>query len=172
VNFDDLASIDWTACENTAQWARLLNDLLALGAQADSTDRRDRLADGLDAFANKSNSVDMDIIKKLDAAAGKAARALRLQNMEDNVSQLAADTPAFQAAVKDFNAVSAGLKKEASLLRAETFSAAVQTLTGTITSLNALGQAVNAADDAKIVAAAAQAVQSVQKLRALLEKPA
>ena len=172
MNFDDLASIDWTTFESTAQWARLLDDLLALAAQADSADRRDKLADGLDAFTNKSNSVDMDVIKKLDAAAGKAARALRLQNMGDNVNQLAADNPAFQAAVKDFNAVSAGLKKEASLLRAETLNAAIQTLTGTITSLNALSQVVNADDDAKIIAAAAQAVQSAQKLRALLEKPA
>lgn len=172
MNFDDLASIDWPAFETTAQWARLLNDLLALGAQANNADRRDRLADALDAFASKSNSIDMDIINKLDAAAGKAARALRLQNMVDNVNQLAADSPAFQAAVKEFNAVAAGLKKEASLLRAETFTAAIQTLTGTITSLNALSQAVDAGDDAKIIAAAAQAVQSAQKLRALLEKPA
>lgn len=172
MNVDDLASIDWATYETTAQWARLLNDLLALGAQANSADRRDRLADTLDAFTNKSNSVDMDAIKKLDAAAGKAARALRLQNMDDNVNQLAADNPPFQAALKDFNAVSAGLKKEASLLRAETFNAAIQTLTSTITSLNALSQAIDAGGDAKIIAATAQAVQSAQKLRALLEKPA
>ena len=54
-------------------------------------------------------------------------------------------------AVKELASATVGLKKEASLLRAEKFAAAVTALTETSSSLKALSQVVGGDDDAKLL---------------------
>jgi hypothetical protein len=169
MNWESLSSIDWDEFETTADWVKLLNDLLGLKESADGPAKRDRLADKLDEFADRSVSDDLATITKLDASARKAARALRNASISESIKELAAASADYQAAVKEFSAASASLKKEASLLRLERFTAATRSLTETISSLKTLSQVVSSKDDKKLAAAIAQAVKSAQELRSILE---
>jgi len=90
---------------------------------------------------------------KLDAAARKAARALRRDDIAARIGELQAASADFQAAVKDLDASTSGLKKEAAKLRAEKFTAAVSSLTDTIGSLKNLSQVIETDDGDKIAAA-------------------
>ncbi len=172
MNWNSLDAIDWDDVETTADWIKILNDLRGLIDTADSGVKLKKLADKLDEFADHSVSEDLDTITKLDASARKAARALRMTDIAQRIQTLASASADYQAAVKEFSAASAGLKKEASLLRAEKFSASVTALTETISSLKNLSQVVSDEDDTKLVGAIDDAVKSAQKLRSILEKPA
>lgn len=170
MNLRDLAGIDWSAYETTTDWTRLLGDLLALVPLAASAAQRGELADRLDQFADHSSSDDLEAIKRLDRAARKAARALRLDDIAARVQDLQAASADYDDVAQAFGLASAALQKEASRLRAETAGAAVAALTQTIDSLKALQKA--SGDDARLAAAIAQAVASADQLRGLLVQPA
>jgi hypothetical protein len=172
MKLEDLSSIDFDEPESTGDWVKMLNDLLGLVESAQASGKRELLADTLDEFADHSSSEDLGTITKLDAAARKAARALRRDDMAVRVSELQAASADFQAAVKELGAATADLKKEAAKLRAEKFTAAIGSLTDTIGSLKNLSQALTTEDGDKIAVAIKDAVLSAQKLRTLLEKPA
>ena len=172
MKLEDLSSIDFDELESTEDWVKMLSSLLGLVESAQAADKRELLADKLDEFADHSSSDDLATITKLDTAARKAARALRRNDIAARIAELQAASADFQAAVKEFDAATAGLKKEAAKLRAETITAAVSSLTQTIGSLKNLSQAFQSEDADKIAAAIKDAVQSAQKLRTLLEKPA
>ena len=172
MTLDDLKSIDWDELESTEDWVKMLNDLLGLVESAQASNKRELLADTLDEFADHSTSEDLSTITKLDAAARKAARALRKDDITARANELAAASGDFQAALKTLDAASADLNKAAARLRAEKITAAVSSLTDTIGSLKNLSQVLETEDGDKIAAAIKEAVQSAQKLRTLLEKPA
>ena len=171
MTLNDLDSIDFDELESTQDWVKMLNDLLGLAESAQASNKRELLADTLDQFADHSSSEDLGTITKLDAAARKAARALRRDDIAARIGELQAASADFQAAVKELDASTSGLKKEAAKLRAEKFTAAVSSLTDTIGSLKNLSQVLQTDDGDKIAAAIKDAVQSAQKLRTLLEKP-
>lgn len=170
MTFDDLSSIDWESVSTTAQWAKLLDALLALAPQAGTAAQRDRLADALDAFADHSSSPEFGIILKLDRVARRAAQALRGANIDDALAALEAASVEFKAITKEIGAVTASLQKEAAELRAERLRAAVTSLTDTIASLKAVSQSIGDGEDPKLAAALSQAVASAQKLRGLIER--
>ena len=171
MTFDELAHIDWEARESTADWTKLLNELMDLTRSEATREQRALLADQLDAFADHSSSDDLEAMVNLDRSARKAARALRLSDIGQSVRELQAASADFQDAVKTISAASATLKKEAGLLRADKLNAAASSLTDTILSLKALSQSTASDSDSKLTAAISQAMDSAQKLRALLEKP-
>jgi hypothetical protein len=172
MKLDDLSSIDWDERESTEDWVKTLNDLLGLVEAAQAADKRELLADTLDEFADHSTSDDLATITRLDAAARKAARALRKADIAARTSELAAASADFQAALKQLGVASAELQKEAAKLRAEKITSAISSLTDTIGSLKNLSQALTTEDGDKIAVAIKDAVQSAQRLRTLLEKPA
>jgi arginine/lysine/ornithine decarboxylase len=172
MNFSDCASIDWSAFRTTAEWTKLLNDLLGLTEIASAPEQRAILADRLDEFADHSSSDDLDVITKLDTVARRAARSLRKEDIARSIAELNAANSEFRAVAKEFSAASVALKKEASKLRAEVFDAAVTSLTETISSLKSLSQVVATDADGKLATAIAQAILSTQELRALIERPA
>jgi hypothetical protein len=169
MKFEDLSSIDWAQFDTTADWVKVLNDLRGLIDQADSSDKRSKLADKLDEFADNSVSEDLVTITKLDAAARKAARALRDEDVRRRVQELAASSAEFQSAVKELAAATADLKKEASVLRLERFSTAAAALTSTISSLNNLTQVIDSRNENKLAGAIGEAIKSAQALRKILE---
>jgi len=170
VSFDDLASLDWDSFSTTAQWAKLLDALLALAPQARSSAQRGQLADALDAFADHSQSTDFELILKLDRVARRAARALREASIDAALAELEAASGEFKVIAKEIGAVTVSLQKEAALLRADRLRTAVTSLTDTIAALKAVSQSVGDSDDAKLTAALSQAVASAQKLRGLIEQ--
>jgi len=172
MNWSTLDSIDWSSVQTTADWVKTLNDLQGLIDSADSSDKRSRLAAKLDEFADNSSSDDLATIIKLDAAARKAARALRNDNITQRIDALAAASAEYQAVVKEFSAASAALKKEASVLRAEKLTQAVSSLTDTISALKTLSNVIDTQDELQLAAAITQASQSAQKLRELIETAA
>ena len=169
MNWDTLDAIDWDAFEATEDWIKALNDLRGLIDSADTSQKRDLLAGKLDEFADHSRSEDLATIVKLDSSARRTARALRRASIDQSIAELAAASAEFQTAVKEFTAASETLKKEASFLRMEKFTQAVSSLTETISAVKSLTQVVKAEDDPKLAAAITRAVESAQKLRALLE---
>lgn len=172
MNWNDLNSIDWNGLESTADWVKILNDLLELSKSADSKSERDQIAYKLDEFADNSSSDDLTTITKLDAAARKAARALRNQNIEQSIQELASASADYRTAVKELDAATAILKKEAGVLRAEKITAAVSSLSDTILSLKNLSQAVKDGNDGKLIDAINQSIENAQKLRGILEATA
>jgi hypothetical protein len=172
MNWNALDSIDWESLETTEDWAKTLNDLRGLIDSADNKDKRAKLAAKLDEFADHSVSDDLVTITKLDTSARRAARALRSSNVSERIQELSAASKEYQAAVKEFSAATAGLKKEASLLRAEKVTEAVRALTATISSLKTLSQVVGDGNDAKVGDAISEAVNAAKKLRDILERPA
>lgn len=172
MTFDDLTSIDWESCSATAQWAKLLDSLLALAPLAGTTGQRGQLADALDAFADHSSSPDFEIITKLDRVARRAARALREASIDEALAALEAASGEFRAISKEVGAVTASLQKEAAVLRAERLRTAVTSLSDTIASLKAVSHSMSDSDDTKLTSALSQAVTSAQKLRGLIEQTA
>jgi hypothetical protein len=169
INWDSLASIAWGSLSSTADWAAMLNGLLGLAASADSGDKSNQLADRLDEFADKANSDDLQAISKLCDAAGKAARALRSADMTQRVQELAAANSVYQEAAGTIAAATTGLTQEASLLRAEKFTATVNALTQTISSLTTLSKVARDDNNATLVAAINDALASAQKLHDLIK---
>lgn len=169
MNWSDLNTIIWDELESTADWVKTLNDLLELAKTADSQGKRDQMADKLDEFADHSSSDDLTTITKLDAAARKAARALRNQNIEQCIQNLAAASADYRTAVKELDAATDILKKEAVVLRAEKITVAVSSLNDTILSLINLSQAFKDGNNGKLIDAINQSIESAQKLRGILE---
>jgi type I site-specific restriction endonuclease len=172
MNWGDLKSIEWDELESTTDWVKTLNDLLELAKSADTPDKRNQMADKLDEFADNSSSDDLTTITKLDAAARKAARALRNQNIEQGLQELAAASADYRAAVKELDAATAILKNEAERLRAEKITAALSSLSDTIVSLKNLSRAVEDGNDEKLIDAINKSIASAQKLRGILESTA
>jgi len=172
MKWEDLGAIDWSVHESTADWVKLLNELLELSKSADTDQKSSNLADALDSFADNSSSDDLSIITKLDASARKAARALRLADITQRVRDLDAASADYRATVKELDAATASLKKETRLLRAEKVTAAVGALTDTVLALNQLSQTLSEQDSAKLTDAIQQAIKTAQKLRTILEAPA
>lgn len=172
MNWDDLNSINWGELESTADWVKTLNDLLELANTANTKGKRGQMADALDEFADNSSSDDLTAITKLDAAARKAARALRSDNIAQGVQELAAASADYRTAVKELDAATASLKKEAGALRAEKLTAAVSSLSDTILSLKNLSQAVKDENNGKLIDAINQSIDNAQKLRGILEATA
>lgn len=171
MKWEDLGAIDWSVPESTANWVKLLNELLELSKSADTSQKSSKLADALDSFADNSSSDDLSIITKLDASARKAARALRLADITQRIKDLEAASADYRATVKELDAATASLKKEARLLRAEKVTAAVGALTDTVLALNQLSQTITEQDSAKLTDAIQQTIKTAQKLRTILEAP-
>lgn len=169
MNWDDLNSMDWSALNSTADWVKALNDLLELAKTANSPERRGLMADKLDEFADNSSSDDLATITKLDAAARKAARALRNQNIEQGIQELAAASADYRSAVKELDAATAVLKKESEGLRAEKLSTAVSSLSNAILSLKSLSKTIKDESDNSLTDAISQSIDNAQKLRSILE---
>ena len=167
--WNNLKDINWGGMESTSDWVKTLNDLLELANSADSPDKRNQLADKLDEFADNSSSDDLTTITKLDAAARKAAQALRNQNIAQGIQELAAASGNYRTSVKELDAATASLKKEAGVLRAEKFTAAVSSLSDTILSLKNLSKVAKDGNDIQLVNAINQSIESAQKLRSILE---
>lgn len=165
----ELDSIDWSTFETTADWIKLLNDLLGLIASAGSAESA-QLADKLDEFADHSTSEDLATITKLDASARKAARALRDKDVTQRIQELSAASADFQSAVKSLSAATATLQKEAAVLRLEKIDAAATSLTSTISSLKSLALAIDSQDEKALMDTIMQTIKSAQSLREILEK--
>ena len=172
MTWDELAGIVWPEGEPTAVWAATLSALLELAKSAETSGKRNLLADTLDRFADNSSADDLTTIAKLDATARKCGRGLRGIDIGDAIAALKASSAVYQTAVKELDVAMAGLKKEAKVLRAEKFNAAVVSLTDTITALKNLGGAVKAQDAVKLKDGISSALASAQKLREILEAPA
>lgn len=172
MTWDDIATIVWPEGQPTAVWSATLSELLELAKSADTAEKRNVLADALDSFADNSSTEDLTTISKLDLAARKCARGLRSIDIENAVEALKAVSILYQTAVKELDAAVAGLKKEAKVLRAEKVSAAVVSLTETITALKNLGGAVKAQDSAGLKDGINSAMTSARKLRQILEATA
>jgi 5'-deoxynucleotidase YfbR-like HD superfamily hydrolase len=170
MNWDMLDAIDWESHTTTEDWVKTLNGLQSLIATADTSEKRTALADKLDEFAENSTGGDLATLVKLDRAAWKAALALRNDDTDARIRELEAASGDFKAAVKDFSAATAVLKKEASLLRAEKFTAAVTSLTDMISAVKNLTQVAEDDEDEALVKAVEQVVKSAQKLRGILEE--
>ena len=169
MNWSDLNSIHWDDQESTTDWVKALNDLLELAKTANSQDQRDLMADKLDEFADNSSSDDLTTITKLDAAARKAARALRNQNIEQGIQDLAAASVEYRSVVKELDAATAVLKKESEGLRAEKLSTAVSSLSNAILSLKSLSQTIKDGSENSLTDALNQSIENAQKLRSILE---
>ena len=124
-----------------------------------------RLAAKLDEFADKYSGDELSLTTKLDSA----ARALRNENIDQGIKDLALATSDYRAAVKELDVVTASLKKEASVLRAESFTSAVSSLSETILSLKNLSQTLKDGDTKDLAAAITESIENVQQLRNKLE---
>lgn len=169
MTFSELDSIDWDTFETTADWIKLLNDLLGLTDIVEPA-KQAQLADKLDEFADHSTSEDLATITKLDGSARKAARALRDKDVTRRIQALSAASTDFQTAVKDFSVATTTLKKEAAVLRLEKINVAATSLTSTISSLKNLALAIDSQDDKRLTDAINQTIKSAQSLREILEK--
>ena len=172
MKWEDLGAIEWSVPESTADWVKLLNELLELSKSADTSQKSSNLADALDSYADNSSSDDLSTITKLDASARKAARALRLADINQRIKDLEAASADYRATVKELDAATASLKKETRLLRAEKVTAAVGALTDTVLALNQLSQTLTEEESTKLRDAIQQTVKTAQKLRTILEAPA
>ena len=118
-----------------------------------------RLAAKLDEFADKYSGDELSLTTKLDSA----ARALRNENIDQGIKDLALATSDYRAAVKELDVVAASLKKEASVLRAESFTSAVSSLSETILSLKNLSQTLKDGDTKDLAAAITESIENVQQ---------
>lgn len=168
INWDNLASINWSRYSSNEEWGALLDNLLKLGQSAGDGAQRSQLADQLDAFATQSDGPDLTTISKLAKAASSAARGLRLDDMAARVAALQEANAIYQDAAQVFATAAVGMQKEASLLRAEKVTASITALTHSITSLSALAQAVKNENNEALANAIAEAMASAEKLRAIL----
>jgi hypothetical protein len=168
INWDTLGRIDWNRYSSNEEWGALLDSLLKLAASAGDSEQRNQLAGVLDAFADQSNGPDLTTITKLAKAASQAARGLRLDDMAQSVAALQDANAIYQEVAQGLAGATGGMQQEASRLRGEKVTASITALTGSITSLTALAQAVQGENNPALGSAIAEALASAEKLRTLL----
>ncbi|MDO8653502.1 MAG: hypothetical protein Q7R66_15065 [Undibacterium sp.] len=169
INWNAMEAFSWDDLASSEEWVKHLNAFLDRAKIETDPKKRDRIAAKLDEFADKYSGDELSLTTKLDSAARKAARALRNENIDQGIKDLALATSDYRAAVKELDVVAASLKKEASVLRAESFTSAVSCLSETILSLKNLSQTLKDGDTKDLAAAITESIENVQQLRNKLE---
>ena len=171
MNIDDLDSIDWNRT-GLAGWKPLLDDLMALAAQAARLDaaQQSALADALDRFATDAfDPKEADAISQLSRSARSMARTVRDGSNAKLAAQLAQGAAAYAVMAQQMQAQNATLKQQAKVLKLEQLTAATNALNQAVAALDKLKDTIKGGSDANLAATVASAIDTIKKLRDTLD---
>lgn len=163
---------EWDDIEGHEQWAAKLEELLKEAeAAARETDDRKRLevSRRLTDFIMHSWPNDKTV-KALDEIAKRAAQDVLLQVIGDRLREIAGRTAELRQLAKEFQERAEAASAKASEIRLEKAHRVAQTLTESVHALKDFRTALDEGSNADLVRNVERAVETIQKLRALVER--
>lgn len=165
---------EWDNIEGFQQWSDKLGELLTAATQAASDpDREARFAvsSRLREFIDHSWPNDQ-AIRALDDIAMQAAKDLMLETIDQRLREIVGRTAEWQRVTKQFRDRAAAAAAQAASIRLEKAHRVAQALTESVHLLQDLKGSLSDADDPEFAKNVAKAVETLQKLRAQIERMA
>jgi len=162
----------WENIEGHEQWKAKLDELLkdATDAVRESDDqKRLEVSDRLTDFIMHSWPNDQ-VIHAMDEIAKRAAQDLLLQTVQDRVREIAGRTAEFHQLAKQFRDSSEEASARAAEIRLQKARRVTQTLTDSVLVLKDFRSALDSGSDADLVRSIEKAIETIQKLRSLVER--
>lgn len=165
-------SDNWDEIEGHKQWKAKLDELLkdAEGAAREADDGK-RLAASrrLTDFIMHSRPNDK-AIKAMDEIAKRTAQDLLLQTVQERVREIAGRTAELRQLAKDFQDLADAASASASRIRLDKAHRVTQTLTDSVHLLKDFRASLNTGGDAELIRGVEKAMDTIQKLRSLVER--
>ena len=165
-------SDEWDDIEGQEQWKAKLDELLkAAEAAAREADDQKRLAVSrrLTDFIMHSWPNDK-AIKAMDELAKHAAQDLLLQTVQDRVREIAGRTAELHQLAKEFQDRADAASARASGIRLEKAHSVTRALTDSVHLLKDFQTSLDTQDDAELIRSVEKAMDTIQKLRTLVER--
>jgi signal transduction histidine kinase len=165
-------SDEWDGIEGWEQWQAKLDDLLK---QADAAARG---ADDEARFAVSSRLTDFimhsrpndEPIKAMDEIAKRAAQDLLLQTVQERVREIAGRTAELRQLAKGFRDLAETASSAASEIRLQKAHRLTRALTDSVHLLKDFATSLDTSSDAELIRSLQKAMDTIQKLRAVVER--
>jgi hypothetical protein len=163
---------EWDNITGFQQWSDKLDELLgAAEALASDSGTAARLAASRRFRDFIDNSWPNDeAIKALDEIAARAAQDLMLDTVDARLREIAGRTAELRQITKQFRDQAAAVGARATEIRLQKAHRVAQSLTESVHLLKDLRSELSEADDGDLVKNVGRAVETIQKLRALIER--
>lgn len=165
---------EWDDIEGLQQWSEKLGELLEAARQAaldPDTDKRFGLSRRLTEFIQHSHPNDA-AIKALDRIAGQAAQDLMLATIDERLREISGRTAEWLQIAKQFRDQAAEADRRAAEIRLDKARKVAVSLTESVHLLQDLRTSLSDTDDPEFARNVAKAVETLQKLRAQIERVA
>lgn len=165
-------SDNWDDIEGTEQWKAKLDELLkaAEGAARENDDgKRLAVSRRLTDFIMHSWPNDK-AIKAMDEIAKRAAQDLLLQTVQERVREIAGRTAELLQLAKEFQDQADAASARASGIRLEKAHRVTRTLTDSVHLLKDFRASLDLSSDADLIRNVEKAMETIQKLRVLVER--
>ncbi len=163
---------EWDHIEGFQQWSDKLGELLGAAREAarnPDSEARFAVSDRLTQFILNSYPND-EAIKALDEIAARASQDLMLGVLDARLMEIVGRTAEWHQVTKQFSAQAAALGAQAASIRLEKAHRVAQALTESVHRLQDLRTSLGDADDPELVRTVTRAVDTLQKLRAQIER--
>jgi hypothetical protein len=163
---------DWDAIEGQDAWKAKLEELLR------DAERAARAADDLPRLETSRRLTEFimhswpndETIKALDAIAKRAAQDLLLQTVHERVREIAGRTAELHLLAKQFAGLAEAASARAASIRLDKAHRVAQNLTEAVHVLKDFRLALDTAGDADLIRSVDKAMETIQKLRGLVER--
>ncbi len=165
-------SDEWEDIEGHEQWQAKLEELLG---EAESAAREDGDANRL-AVSRRLTDFIMNswpndkAIKAMDEIAKRTAQDLLLQTIHERVREIAGRTAELRQLGKEFQDLADAASTSASAIRLEKAHRVAKTLTDSVHLLKDLRASLDSGSDASLIRNVDKAMDTIQKLRAMVER--
>lgn len=165
---------EWDNIEGFQQWSDKLGELLNAATQAASNPDRDArfaVSSRLREFIDNSWPNDR-AIRALDDIAVQAAKDLMLETIDQRLREIVGRTAEWQQIAKQFRDLSDAAGAQAASIRLEKAHRVAQSLTESVHLLQDLRASLGDTSDPELARNLAKAVETLQRLRAQIERVA
>lgn len=163
---------EWDNIEGFQQWSDKLGELLGEAREAarnPDSDARFAMSDRLTEFILNSRPNDQ-AIKALDNLAARTSQDLMLGTIDERLREIVGRTAEWLQITKQFSDQAAAAGEKAAAIRLEKAHRVAQSLTESVHLLQDLRSSLSDADDPEFARHVSKAVETLQKLRALIER--
>lgn len=163
---------EWDNIEGFQQWSDKLGELLGearVAARNPDSDARFAVSDRLTEFILNSRP-NNEAIKALDDIAARTSQNLMLGILDERLMEIIGRTAEWLQIAKQFSEQAASAGAQAAVIRLEKAHQVALSLTESVHRLQELRSSLSDADDPEFVKSVSKAVETLQKLRAQIER--
>lgn len=163
---------EWDTIEGFPQWSAKLGELLGEAREAarnPDSNARFAVSDRLTEFILNSRPND-EAIKALDDLAARTSQDLMLGALDDRLREIVGRTAEWHQITKQFSGQAEAAGSQAASIRLEKVHRVARSLTESVHRLQELRSSLGDTDDPEFARNMAKAVETLQKLRAQIER--